>query len=28
LEDITGITLMNEKINMDDIMALDDFDWE
>ena len=29
LEEVTGITAMNEAINMDDIEALDDdFDWD
>lgn len=28
LEDITGITKMNEAINMDDIEALSDLDWD
>lgn len=28
LEDLTGITEMNNAINLDDIEALDDFDWE
>jgi len=28
LEDLTGITAMNEAINMDDIEAIDDFDWD
>jgi ubiquitin-like modifier-activating enzyme ATG7 len=28
LEDLTGITEMNANINIDDIMALDEFDWE
>jgi hypothetical protein len=28
LEDITGITLMNQNINIDDIEAIDDdFEW-
>ena len=28
LEDLTGITEMNNAINMDDIEAIDDFDWD
>ena len=28
LEDLTGITKLNAQINMDDIEALDDFDWD
>jgi len=28
LEDLTGITKMNENINIDDIEALSDFEWE
>jgi len=28
LEDLTGITAMNEQINIDDIEALSDDDWE
>ena len=28
LEDLTGITAMNEAINLDDIEAIDDFEWD
>lgn len=28
LEDLTGITAMNEAINMDDIEALSDVEWD
>lgn len=28
LEDLTGITQMNAEINIDDIEAIDDLDWE
>lgn len=28
LEDLTGITAMNNAINIDDIEAIDDFDWD
>lgn len=28
LEDLTGITALNEKINLDDIEALSDFEWD